>query len=99
MFDNFKPSVTFGIISNIIAIIIGLITLWAGITSHIKDITISQTKTIATIIANDLRTRLNLYESYILELEESGKPVPTLLIYNIKSLEDQLEDLKGWDND
>ena len=98
MFKN-KTSLNVGVSANVITIILGLIALWTSLTKHIEDITLNQTKIVATIIANDLRTRLNLYESYKLELENENSKVPTLLIFNIMSLEDQLEDLKEWDNE
>lgn len=101
MLDKFKlsPSMVFGILANIITIVLGLIGIWKGVESHIESITVSQTQIIATLMANDFRTRLNLYESYVDELKSSNKEVPTLLLFNIKSLEDQLEDLKDWNNE
>lgn len=98
MFKKFKAGLSVGVMANIITIIIGLITLWTSLTNHIENITIEQTQTVVSIIASDLRTRLNLYESYVLELKSENRDIPTLLIFNIKSLEDQLEDLQEWNN-
>lgn len=92
-----KKIFSVGVIANIIAILLGFITLATLITARIDYITLGQTRMIVSAMADDLRIRLNLYESYVVELKGKNEKIPTLLIYNIKSLEDQLDDLKDWD--
>jgi len=92
-----KKIFSLGVIANIVAILLGFITLTTIISARIDYISLGQTRMIVSAMADDLRIRLNLYESFVAELRGKGKEVPILLIYNIKSLEDQLDDLKDWD--
>lgn len=94
-----SEKININIIANVMAIILGFITLWSTISDKIEDTTVEQTQIIAAIIATDLRTRMNLYQSYVDELKSKDENVPVLILYNIKSLEGQLADLKKWDND
>jgi len=84
------------VIANIVAIIVGGLTIVAAINKHIEDITKQQTETIAVFFAKDIRTRLNLFETYIDELKQNGEPVPTLIRYNIKELNAQLLEIQKW---
>jgi hypothetical protein len=81
---------------NLVTIVGGIFSAFTYMENKIVEISSTQTQTIATLFANDLRTRLNLYESWAEELEANKEPVPILLKYNIKALEDGLEDIRNW---
>ena len=91
--SKLKDSGNIGLIANILAIFLGILVLWTALKSH----NITQTKIIANILAEDVRTRLNIYETYVEELKFDDKKVPVLLTINIKELEDQLDSIKNWD--
>lgn len=96
-----KKELTFKvtIITNIVTIIVGGITIISKINSHIEYITKEQTKVISVFFAKDIRTRLNLFETYVEEEEKLGRTVPTLIRYNIRELENQLEEIKKWESE
>jgi len=92
----FTIPVIIAISTNIVTIIGGIFSAFSYMENKMVEISSEQTQTIATLFANDLRTRLNIYESWEEELETNKKPVPILLKYNIKALEDGLEDIRDW---
>lgn len=82
--------------STIVGIITGLMLIWATIITHIDELISKQTHIVVDAFSTDLITRLNLWESYKLSLETSGKEVPVLLEYNILALEAQIKSLEDW---
>ena len=84
------------VIANIVAIIVGGITVVSEINSHIEDITKKQTETVAVFFSKDIRTRLNFLETEIKTMNSKGTVVPELMHYKVKELESQLEDIKTW---
>jgi len=88
-----------GVYANIIAIVVGGLSIVSVINNHIEEITKTQTETIAVFFAKDIRTRLRLFETYVDELEDKGEKTPTLIRYNIKELKEQLIELEAWQED